>query len=232
LQDKRPHDGAVCVGGPGSVFKTEGGQETVITAWLLALGTVLVFGRAINGEFLFDDQAILDMERKFKVGAYKLFRVYGFDWLNSPLDFRFFWHGIRQDRSITHFVYYWTWRVFGYKRWAWHGVSLAMHAAATFGAYLVFLPLWGHPGALVAAGVFGYHPHQAAAVCYVSGRAGLQATMLTIFGLVLFSWGGLWITGAALCSLLAWKSKQDGILYAAFYPIYAALLTIMPAITH
>ena len=201
-----------------------------MSIFLLSIGTILVFGRAINGEFLFDDQAILDMETKFKAGAYRI--VYPDSTLWGGIRVDLFFHSLRQRRAITHFTYYWTWRLFGYNRKAWHGVSLAFHALTVLGVYFVFLPLLHHAGALVAAGFFGYHPHQTSAVAYVSGRAALQATFFTVFGLVFFQMGGLCVILSILFQLLAMKSKEDGPLYLVFYPIYSLLLHVMPSIIH
>jgi len=184
---------------------------------ILAAGVFLVFGRAWRGSWLFDDPAILDME--FQLERRQLAG-------NLALMFRRPW---LPDRLLTHLGYQWTYDVAGLRVEAWHIVNVAMHAGASVMVHRLMLG-WVDPfTAAAVAAVFAFHPLQVSAVCYISGRAGLQSVLFTLAGLMCFQ---LHAWPAAIVSQwFAWKSKEDAIVYTAFYPICGFLFTRMPDTT-
>ncbi len=179
----------------------------------LLLLVMLVFGRSMNGEWVFDDPAILDMAQSdFPAGYGRIARL----------------SDLRLDRSLTHFTYYWTWRLFGLWRPAWHFFSLALHSGVILLTYALLRPFLGSDGAVIGAAIMGFHPLQTSAVCYISGRAGMMATFFTFCGLNHFllalsllpeTAGASHLTFALLSQFFVCKSKQDGLIYLLFYPI-------------
>lgn len=189
---------------------------------LIVLVSFIVFGRAIFGEFLFDDPAIWDMtepadrnapreEWKAGGGAAGVFRL--------PNNGRF--RGFcRQPRAMTGLTYYWTWRAFRFRPFGWHLFNLLAHAVNICLVYILAGFILNNERALIAAWIFGVHPHQAASVCYVSGRAAILATLFTLCAFVLILQGGfLCLFLAALSAFLAVKSKQDAPVYWLFFPV-------------
>jgi len=176
----------------------------------IIITSLLVFLPALNGEFLFDDPAIPDM-----VGPRGFWARKAEHSMTFRAELR---HFLYEPRALTHYLYRWTWQLAGLRLWAWHGLNFVFHAANMALVYAALLPILGGHRALLGAWLFGVHPLQVPSVCYVSGRAGLQATFFTLCGLVLFQQGhyGLMI----LSELCAWKSKQDAPVYAMLFPVY------------
>ena len=179
---------------------------------VLVVLVVFTYWPAIRGGWVFDDWAINDDEADFQKSLAWRLRFIAAE-LRRP--FRF---GGGAARWFTYLVYHVTYKVWGFRPAAWHGVSIAMHAAAVVILHRLTL-LWGFgPGqAAGAAAVFALHPLQVGSVAYVSGRPGLQSLLLTFAGLYTFALGA-W-PASIVFQYLAWRSKEDSIIYVAFYPI-------------
>lgn len=184
---------------------------------LLVAGVFLVFGRAIRGEFVFDDWVIVDWVPELRR------RVFG------GFARRMFRFPLLAGRSLTLLGFQWTYDLAGLRLEAWHGVNLAMHALSVLILHHLMLG-WILPApALAVAAVFAFHPLQVSSVCYISGRPNLQSVLFTLAGLLAAQLGA-W-PAAIASQWFAWKSKEDSLLYVALYPTFWFFFTGMPAIT-
>lgn len=164
------------------------------------LAALIVFWPARRGTPVFDDQAILDMEPKFKRGAYARLSAW------------------RHPRALTHLTYQWTYHLFGYAPFAWHTFNWILHAAAILLIYRLSHQFgFTESRAILAAAVFALHPLQGASVCYVSARAGMLAELFALAGITL--WMDSYYQHALLAGILTWKSKEEGPLYLIFWPV-------------
>jgi hypothetical protein len=183
-----------------------------VVDWLLAVGVVLVFGRAYRGGWVFDDWSIYDEEREFQAGSYyRHWRQY--------FNFR-----PTAGRPFTYLGYQLTYSFFGFNLEAWHLVNLWLHILAVLLLHHLAAALGASSAAAAAiAAIFAFHPLQVPTVCYISGRPGLQSVLFTIAGLLCFQLGA-WPASIVL-QYIAWKSKEDSILFWVFYPIFYFLFT-------
>lgn len=197
--------------------------------WLLSIVAIslLVFGQAINGPFLFDDLAILRRHAEY---AGELRFPLG------PVGLRFFRHQVRAlivyERHLYHIVTRWLYFLSRTRRpdpinggvllrpWVWHGTNLLVHSANIVLFYGVVSTWWGIWPAAIGAAIFALHPIQTTSVCYISALPGMLAVFFTLCGLRHFQLGG-WdhLLLAALAQFFACKSKQEGYVYAMLYPI-------------
>lgn len=171
---------------------------------LILMAVLLIYSRSLRGEFITDDAAVLDMEElygKFSKGKYRLWGLYQF----------------RQPRSLTHWGYYWTWRVWGLNPAGWHIVNISIHLINIFLGYRILLYFLSPAMALTAAAVFALHPLQVPAVAWISGRAGIQCAMFA-YAAILLLLTGFWPL-AVLAQVLAQASKQEGWIYLTVWPI-------------
>jgi hypothetical protein len=183
--------------------------------YILALLAVFPFLRAVRGEFLFDDVNLFLDGGPLGI-VYRSVRQFRGDY-----------------RAMVHLFDSWLWRLFGkggtgkneagteitQPAWSWHALSLAFHVGATFTVWEIagwFLEPWR---AFVAAAIFAVHPLQVQAVAYISGRAGVQAFFFAALGLIHAHAGGYHWAAVPVCVYFAYKSKQDGLLYLALYPV-------------
>lgn len=141
---------------------------------------------------------------------------------------RSFW---MEPRSLTHIGYLWNWRL---DRWVfyspskdmlpysfrWHAVNVFLHLANTFWLFLLIHRL--RPAvAGPAAFLFALHPHQVAAVSYISGRASLQTTFFSLCAACIYldpvsPWQ---LPGLFLSMLFSARSKEDGYAWSLFFLI-------------
>lgn len=192
---------------------------------LVALFAILIlYSRSVHGGFLFDDHAITDMHFERWERAWK-----GIIYPDRPARFRYALQTlIVEPRGLTHMGYYWTWKLAGFRPAAWHRVNMALHFANTVLLYLFCRDLYGGAGAGIAAILFAVHPHQVAAVSYISGRASLQTTFFSVAGIYLANFGyprSLWLLLPCItCAVFAQLSKEDGFLWIlGFGLIFLAL---------
>ena len=166
---------------------------------------LLIYSRSLHGEFITDDQAILDMEElhgKFSKGKYRLTKL----------------SRLRSPRALTHWGYYWTWRFLGLRPWGFHVGNVLIHLVNVLlvfrlGQLLGFAPDW----TFRAAAVYAVHPLQTQAVAWISGRAGIQMTMFVYAGWILLL-TGFWPL-AIVSQVLAQKSKEDAWVYLIAWPV-------------
>jgi len=125
-------------------------------ARLLLLASALVaFGASLGSGFHFDDYAIF----------------------STPLR-----AALRQPGPLTNLTLWLNYQIAGTAPFSYHAVNLLLHLAAVLLAY-AFLRRWiGERPALIAAAIFAVHPLQAEAVNYISARAALLATALSLAG--------------------------------------------------
>lgn len=212
-----------------------------------ALVTVLgIYLRSIDGGFLFDDHAIGDMDFNRR-RCYVAGRIPWEDLRNhttppmpiEPLLQEFSPSGrgrfrvalrsfLTEPRALTHLTYLWTWDAWTLAPEGWHYFNLLMHAQNTI---LVYVLAWNLRPSIagITALLFAVHPHQVAAVSYISGRAGLLVTFFALAGaLICNPLGGTHslfsVTVACLAFILAERAKEDGLLWSfLFLAGYAAL---------
>lgn len=179
-----------------------------------------IYSRSIRGEFLFDDPAIWDMD-------FERWRL-TYQGKDKPSDPPAFWkalsYGFFEPRSLTHMGYFWTWQAAGFNPVVWHAVNMGFHLANTLLVYWIAGAI--RPAAApIAALLFAVHPHQVAAVSYISGRAGLQSVFFALLSvLVITSNPDSFLIGFPayyLCILFSMRSKEDGALWCL---IFAACL--------
>ncbi len=169
---------------------------------LIVAAVLLIYSRSLRGEFLTDDQAVLDME--------ELHGKFSGEWS------RLTWNVWQGPRALTHLGYRWTWQVSGLAPIGFHAGNVAIHLINIGLVYTLLHMLGLSPDrALLAAAVFGVHPLQVHAVAWISGRAGIQAAMFGYAGVILALQEWLWIEPvlAVAAGYLSMKSKEDGILF-------------------
>lgn len=141
-----------------------------------------------------------------------------------------------EPRALTHIGYLWNWRLSGrmfmqpinnrglddyFNPFPWHAVNILLHLANTL---LIFLLVGNLRPAVAwpAAFLFAFHPHQVAAVSYISGRAALQTTFFALCAahICFIDAPALWLApGIFLSILFASRSKEDGYAWTAFFLI-------------
>ena len=186
----------------------------MILLCLSLLAILVLYSRSVNGGFLFDDHAITDMHFERWEKAWK-----GIIYADRPARFRYAVRTlIIEPRGLTHLGYYWTWKVAGFRPAVWHSVNMWLHMANTFLVYVTCEAIHAGAGG-IAAFLFAVHPHQVAAVSYISGRASLQTTFFALAGIYLANFGRpavpvpwLFLT-CITCGIFAQLSKEDGFLW-------------------
>lgn len=175
--------------------------------FIIFLSVVLIYSRSIRGEFLTDDFCIKDMEERFSK----------FSQSNYVPRFRnILYILLHVPRSVTHFTYHWTWKFFGFREWAWHGFNLAIHLINCAVLYRILM-IFHLPHASIAITAFALHPLQVPAVAWISGRAVLLTAMFGYLGWLFLLTEHYPL--AVLSQVLAMKSKEDGFLYLAMWPL-------------
>lgn len=202
---------------------------------------VVIYFRSIDGGFLFDDHAIMDMDF-FRRECYLDGAISWEDPRNHtkvptpiiqmltatdiPLGSRlsaWFWfkRSLRsfliEPRAMTHLTYRWTWQIWHFQPWGWHLFNVWIHMLNTILVY-VMAGMIRPSVAGYAALLFAVHPHQVAAVSYISGRAGLLTTFFALAGTIICNpLGGshtpFTVFVACLSFILAERSKEDGLLW-------------------
>ena len=183
----------------------------------------LVYGRTLPGPFLFDDPALPGRGWKFARG-YPLTPGRGLVAHLGQLH--------QYERSLYHLICRWLYvasvekpGTIGtnavLKSWPWHAANLAVHWLATIVVYWIFATWLPFHKAVFVAAVFAVHPIQTTSVGYISGLQGMLALLFTLAGIRHIQLGGWehWAL-AALSQYFACKSKQEGFLYLALYPIF------------
>ena len=156
-------------------------QQTLVLTALAALllVTVAVYARGLNGEFQFDDQHTIQVNRSIRH-------------LDNFFTSSAFLNALGGKRVLTDFTFALNYRAAGFAPLPFHLTNLAVHLAATL---LVFFftrrtfALGGASGrdlwAALVAGLFALHPLQTQAVAYLSQRAESVASALYLGSLLL-----------------------------------------------
>jgi len=193
--------------------------------FLAFVSIFVIYSRSLNGEFLFDDPAIWDMDFERWRLAYQ-----GKDRPSDPPSFaKAFWYSfLEEPRSLTHMGYFWTWQFAGFRPRVWHSVNIVLHAVNTFLVYLLASTFLSPGRSSIAALLFAIHPHQVAAVSYISGRASLQVCFFAIAGLYIAVSFPIWLGWPAIyfCMMFAERSKEDGTLWFFLITITYAVLRV------
>ena len=92
-------------------------------------------------------------------------------------------------RPLTMLTFAMDWAVGGGAPWVFHLVNVLLHAAVTYGVWLLARPA-GVVTALVAAGLFAVHPVHVEAVANIVGRAELLATLAALGAVLAVRWNG------------------------------------------
>jgi len=183
---------------------------------LLVLLCTIPFLRSIRGECLFDDPLMFDVGQT--PAGQRTLRAF---------------HAVPRD--LVHIFDGWLWKLFGINTtgmdeleitiiqpmWPWHALSIAFHIGTTLCLYslITSLHLLMDSRAFWAAAIFAVHPLQVTAIAYISGRAGVQAAFFSGLGFLHAMAGGWHWLAVPVCHYFAWKSKEDGLMYLAFYPV-------------
>jgi hypothetical protein len=213
----------------------------LLLAWA---ATVLIYSRSIDGAFLFDDHAISDFDfpRRWLV-----FRGF-IDWddpgnrespprdcvdimtqfsapVFRPRSWRRTLRSLAQEpRALTHLGYLITWKAAGLEPRAWHAVNVALHMANTGLVFLLCRTLFPSEIAGAAALLFAVHPHQVAAVSYISARASLQSCFFALLAVLSMSYAGNALSILAI--YLAIRSKEDGGAWSLIFFVSYKVLSI------
>jgi len=224
-----------------------------VTLILLPVLIMAIYWPARRGEFLFDDWAIADMDfpRREEIARGRIIWNDPRNRAAPPVEIPvmlsafplplgwhsqtfFFLHSLRsfwqEPRSLTHIGYLWTWRAAGrpLEVWRqpgpWHAVNIGLHILNVFLVYLVLNQVFP-PYAVLGTLLFAVHPHQVAAVAYISGRASLQTTAFALgVALIVLQIFTVWsLVGILLAAGLAHKSKEDGLLWVLGFGSVAAV---------
>ena len=190
---------------------------------LIILLVFLVDLVPMNAELnIFDDPAITDMDfpqlaTTFS-GTYHNRLIDPFCPPSKWTDFKkALWCLYHNPRQLTHLGYLWTWQLVQFRPRLWHIVNTAMHAFNVWLVYLLCAPLGGFRPLAIAT-LYAPHPLHVSAVCYVSGRAALQASMFTLCAFALFL-NGHYLLGF-ISEVFAWKSKEDAPVYMLLFPVF------------
>ncbi|MEW6072935.1 MAG: tetratricopeptide repeat protein [Planctomycetota bacterium] len=190
---------------------------------LVLLAVLAVYWPALKGERVYDDLLL--------VGRNPLITDLG----NLPAILASpYWGGIEAEdaaqigywRPLTGLAHAVSWALGGGAPWAFHGLGIAVHLAATAAAFALARRLTGRPGiALATALVFGLHPLHVESVAWISA---LNDPLFGLFALLASTahlrWRergsrGIPLAGA-IAFALALGAKELG---AAVLPLLAAL---------
>lgn len=132
------------------------------------------------------------------------------------------WHQIESQpfRTMTHLTRALEFVAFGGQWWGFHLGSILIHlvnVALVLAIGWLLLPPWG---AVLAAGVFAWHPIQVEAVVYVSARPDLVCTVGILLAVLSTSLGSL--AGVVVGVLFACLSKEAAVVAWALVPLWAA----------
>ena len=175
-----------------------------------------VYGPALNGEFLFDDDYL-----PFSMP----------DVQNAPLRA---WLGVRPFLMVSYWINY---KTSGLQPYSYHVVSVVLHAFNTMLAWLIVRRLLGRVGETgarrellsgFAAGLFLLHPVQTESVAYVTSRSETMSIFFFLAALVLFlyrkadviSWGraiGVLVLFGIACTVKEHTTVLPGLLLLADY---------------
>jgi hypothetical protein len=126
---------------------------TTVSLVLILLATVVSYWPALNGGFVWDDDAYVPKPAMQSIdGLRRIWLEPGATLQYYPLLYSSFW--------IQH-------RVWGDATTGYHAVSLILHLAAVILVFLILRAL-EIPGALLAAGIFAVHPVHVESVAWIS----------------------------------------------------------------
>lgn len=171
-----------------------------------AIGLLLVYLPALNGQYVWDDDAWTSkLEPLFKAGISGLGRI----WMGDPL--------LQQYYPLSATTFWIDWHL-------WHDWTLPMHvenvllhglAACLLGKFLQRLEL---SGAWLAAAVFAFHPVMVESVAWITERKNVLSLVLALGAANAYaSYSGNWKPGAD-------QQKKRGYLYVLSLSLCLAAL--------
>jgi hypothetical protein len=199
-------------------WRSNGGKaaKSAPPAWMIAAVlalVVLAFARAAPYFFISDDYLVLRNSREFTASQVPYL-------LTHVSDATFF-------RPIGDFSWYFEYRLSGMQPAAWHAVELAIHTINCALVYVLITAIFSSRAiGLWTAALFGLHPANLEAVCYLGGgQQILVASLFLLIALMLFvrrstpwtlavslaaAWLALWSKESAfvlpvLVTIIAWR---------------------------
>lgn len=134
-------------------------REKYLAAFLLLLGTIVIYLPAVNGDFVFDDLVFVSRNPRLRdfSGLLQIWLDPKANQTYYPLTFTTFW------------IEYQIWQLWstGY-----HLVSILLHGINAILLWVLLRRL-AIPGAWVAAAIFAFHPVQVESVAWISERKNL-----------------------------------------------------------
>lgn len=174
--------------------------------WLAAALAVVVYACTLNGTYVWDDQALVELDPRVTNGMWKElwtqgYRVDGMDKLYRPL-------------VSTSFAL--QWMLHGDRAWAFHLVNILLHAGVTFMLTVLARRVFGAVPAVIAGVLFAVLPIHTEAVAGIVGRAESMCALAVLYGLYAFLSEPITprlLAKLSACFLVAALSKEQGVLF-------------------
>jgi len=191
----------------------------------LVLITLIVYGQALQGGFIWDDDRHVTQNANLRDGE-GLKRIWTFIFSGEPaqantLQARY----VPQYYPITHTMFWLQYRVFGLNAFGYHAITLLVHAGSAVLLWRILARL-KIPGAWLAAAVFAVHPVNVESVAWISELKNTLSLLLAL--------GSLWFylrfadaideTPLEPRATASKTSGQVGVLYVATFGMFVMAL--------
>lgn len=180
----------------------------VIACLVLVAAIAVVYGNALNGSFLYDDnQLIVNNPLVKDLGRLPVY---------FQTDLFSYRAGVRVSNSyrplhtLSNAVDY---LLYGDDPWGFHLTNIILHTGVVLAVFFLVRRLSGKIAiAFAAALLYGVHPVNTQSVSYISGRADILMTLFLVTGIVFFLHVGprrvLFLSLSAICYCLAVLSRE------------------------
>jgi Flp pilus assembly protein TadD len=190
-------------------------KELVVGMMILVLAVSLVYANALQGEFVFDDHALVLTRSQLRTED-----VASIFWSQKSARLLY-----RPLRTASYWLDY---RLFGLDPWGYHLSNLLLHAATSVAAFVVARRLLPFRIALFAALLFAVHPIQTESVTYISGRRDLLSGLFVLLGFYAFlryreDGERHWLGAAGLAYLFGLISKEMAVTLPILFLVYDAV---------
>ena len=168
----------------------------IVIVFAVAGVATATYWNSLNGEFVFDDLLILDVNRRIRVNHL------GGDW-------RDLWQSRRGYRSLTHWLFRRDMIRHDSSVRGWHAQNIALHSLAAALCYAL-LRYWYEPmPAGLGAALWAVMPLGTASVSYVSSRSSVLCGVFFLAGIIAFLIGPMAWPLIPAIGYLGWKSKEE-----------------------
>lgn len=185
--------------------------DLLILFGLAALAS-LIYVFSLNGEFVYDDLAILEVcDQVWDRPKYLARKIKRPNLLEGIGRFRYLLEQVyRRHRTLLYWSYFRDARTHGKaNRWGWHATNIELHAIAACLVYALLRAFFPPISAGIGAMIFAVHPMATSSVALIYGRSSMLCGVFYLAGLLAALIGGwAWLL-VPVCFVCGWLSKQE-----------------------